>query len=65
MFKQGWKLILLVISIFFFFLAAVSLLFTYAGESAWIFGGFSTNILLSLALLFMVLYIAARFRRKD
>ncbi|WP_404407245.1 hypothetical protein [Jeotgalibacillus malaysiensis] len=64
MFKQGWKLVLLIISIFFFFLAAVSLLLTSAEETAFLGGVFGTNILLSIALLFMILYIAARFRRK-
>ncbi|TFE02164.1 hypothetical protein [Jeotgalibacillus salarius] len=65
MLKQGWKLILLVISIFFFFLAAVSLLMTSAGEGSAMGGILETNMMLSLALLFMILYIAARFRRKE
>ncbi|MBM7579286.1 hypothetical protein [Jeotgalibacillus terrae] len=65
MFRQRWKLILLFFSIFFFFLTAVSLLMTGTGSDLFIGNAYATNLLLSLALLFMVLYIAARFRRKE
>ncbi|WP_227396309.1 hypothetical protein [Jeotgalibacillus aurantiacus] len=63
--KGKWKVILLVISIFFFFLFAVSLLMTASVEGSITGYPFERNFLLSLALLFMVLYIAARFRRRE
>ncbi|TFD99664.1 hypothetical protein [Jeotgalibacillus sp. R-1-5s-1] len=63
--KGKWKVILLVISIFFFFLFAVSLLMTASAEGSITGYPFERNILLSMALLFMVLYIAARFRRRE
>ncbi|KIL51287.1 hypothetical protein KP77_07990 [Jeotgalibacillus alimentarius] len=65
MFRQRWKLILLFFSIFFFFLTVVSLLVTSAGGAPISGSIYETNLLLSMALLFMVLYIAARFRRKE